>query len=260
MERRHLFDHAVQAYDAVRPGYDAQLFEDIIEYAHIMPGQRIVEVGCGTGQATQPFLDRSCRITAIELGSRMASYTRKKFADYENLEIIHGKFEDCDSEPGRFDMLFSATAFHWIPPEVGYPKARRIIRSGGTLALFWNRPSVNNPEDPLHRRIQSLYDRFVPEWSLKGQKRDPGLAQQFANNLNEIEAYGFRDLKFKLYRSTRTVTGEQYTQLLSTYSDHRSLGEKIRNPFFHAIQETIEDCGNRLVIHDTVDLYLARNP
>lgn len=103
----------------------------------------LLEVGCGTGQATEPFLKTKCKVTAVELGENLASYTREKFKIYKNFNVIRSAFEDYDCDDNQFDMLYSATAFHWIPDEIGYKKAYRIIRSGGTLALFWNRPSPN---------------------------------------------------------------------------------------------------------------------
>jgi SAM-dependent methyltransferase len=165
-------------------------------------------------------------------------------------------FEDYECDDNKFDMLYSATAFHWIPDKIGYQKAYRILKNGGTIALFWNKPSVNSKNNPLHQKIQSLYNQFLPQWSHKVTKNDN--KSRYSGIINQMEYYGFTDIEFKLYHNTRKMTGIEYIELLNTYSDHRALDKSIQLPFFSAIRTAIEEFGNELIINDTVDLYLAR--
>jgi ubiquinone/menaquinone biosynthesis C-methylase UbiE len=162
-----LFDEVVIDYEKSRPKYGIQLFEDVIEYANITRNSSIIEVGCGTGQATEPFLKIKCKVTAVELGQNLATFSREKFKHYINLKIVQSSFEDYVCDDNTYDMLYSATAFHWIPPEIGYTKARRILKDGGTLALFWNRPSLNIKGNALHQKIQAIYQDFLPQFNNK---------------------------------------------------------------------------------------------
>jgi SAM-dependent methyltransferase len=257
LDRKYLFDEIVLNYEKSRPCYSPQLLEDIISYANLAENQSAIEIGCGTGKATEPFLKTKCHVTAVELGKNMASYTREKFRNYTNFEIAEVPFEDYVCAENQFDLLYSATAFHWIEPEIGYRKAYRIIKNGGTLALFWNRPSVNDRDNRLHQKIQSIYHKFLPQWGEKA-KVDRGAQQKRIRN--QITEYGFTDLAFHLYPNTRTMTGEEYVELLNTYSDHRALDDRIRVPFYHAVRTAIEEYGNELEIEDTQDLYLAHKP
>ena len=93
-------------------------------------GMRALEVGIGTGQATRPFLEAGCRVTAVELGEKLAAYSQVKFQNFFNLEILQGDFMKCPLQGDSFDLLYSATAFHWIPEEQGYPKALRLLKAG----------------------------------------------------------------------------------------------------------------------------------
>lgn len=52
---RTIFDQAALDYDEVRPGYPEELIEDVISISAIPKDGRILEIGCGTGQATIPF-------------------------------------------------------------------------------------------------------------------------------------------------------------------------------------------------------------
>ncbi|SFB10009.1 class I SAM-dependent methyltransferase [Clostridium frigidicarnis] len=256
MDKKYLFDKIVLNYEKRRPNYGSKVFQDIINYSGLTKDKSIIEVGCGTGQATEPFLKTQCRITAVELGENLGLYTKKKFKDYTNLEVIISAFEDYKFDDNKFDMLYSATAFHWIPAEIGYKKSYRIIKSGGALALFWNKASVKNKDNIVHRNIQSIYDEFLPQWSKKAINNEDKYL--YSSIINEIKKCGFIDIEFKTYHNTRVMTGVEYIELLNTYSDHIALDESIRIPLFKAIRDTIEELGDEIIINDTVELYLAR--
>lgn len=254
MHRKYLFDEVVINYDKRRADYGIQLFHDILDYAGITAHKSIIEVGCGTGKATGPFLKTGCSVTAIELGKNLALYTKEKYKDYSNLNVIQSAFEDYQCDDNKFDMLYSATAFHWIAPEIGYKKTYRILKNGGTLALFWSKSSVN--DDPLYRKIQSIYNKFLPQWGSDETKNDH--ASRYPIIQKQLAEYGFADFQFHLYHNSRTMTGEEYVELLDTYSDHRALDKVIRVSLYNSIRAAIEESGNELIINDTFDLYLAR--
>jgi ubiquinone/menaquinone biosynthesis C-methylase UbiE len=257
MDLKYLFDETVLNYDKRRPNYGTELFKDVIKYAEITMDKSLLEIGCGTGQATEPFLKTKCKVTAVELGENLASYTREKFKIYENFNVVQSPFEDYECDDNKFDMLYSATAFHWIPEEVGYKKAYRIIKSGGTIALFWNRPSPNHKDNPVHLKIQSIYRELLPQWSDK--ITNPQDRPKYSS-INKIEQYGFVNVEVKQYHNTRKMTGIEYIELLNTYSDHIALEESIKSLLFHSIRTAIEEFGNEIIINDTVELYLAKKP
>ena len=61
MERERLratFDEAAELYDRARPGYPERLYDDLFALSGLSPGDRVVEIGPGTGQATAPMLKR----------------------------------------------------------------------------------------------------------------------------------------------------------------------------------------------------------
>jgi SAM-dependent methyltransferase len=258
MDRKYLFDETAAQYELRRPEYGTQLFNDIYTYGNIGKGNAVIEVGCGTGQATLPFLKAGCKVTAVELGTNLAGYTMHKYRDYDNLRMVNLPFEEFICGVHTFDMLVSATAFHWIPAEVGYKKAFSIIKPGGILALFWNKPSANRADDALHQRIQSIYRELLPQWADKAQA-DGFEAEVEARN-KIIGETGFVDVQTKLYHNTRVFGGDEYIELLDTYSDHRALEAELRMKLYGAIRSAIIEAGNILTIYDTVDLHLARKP
>jgi ubiquinone/menaquinone biosynthesis C-methylase UbiE len=257
LDLKYLFDEAVLNYEKRRPNYGIELFKDVIKYAEITMGKSLLEVGCGTGQGTEPFLKTKCKLTAVELGENLASYTREKFKVYKNFNVVRSAFEDYACDDNKFDMLYSATAFHWIPDEIGYKKANRIIKSGGTIALFWNRPSPNDKDNPVHQKIQSIYRELLPQWSNKVTHSQD---KPKYSSINKIEQYGFVNVVFKQYDNIRKMTGIEYVELLNTYSDHIALGKSMKSLLFDGIRTAIEEFGNEIIINDTVELYLAKKP
>ena len=116
MDLRLTFNEVSAEYDNLRPRYVDELFTDIIQFSAIDKTKRALEIGIGTGQATLPFLKTGCDLTAIEIGDKLAQYSRGKFATYEHFKVLNQDFESVSLEDNSYDLIYSASAFHWIPP------------------------------------------------------------------------------------------------------------------------------------------------
>lgn len=254
MDKRLTFNEDAVNYDKWRPVYCEELFNDIMAYARIAQGTQAIEIGIGTGQATGPFLEAGCELTAIELGEDLAEYSRSKFREYRNFKVCNTTFEDFACPDDSAELIYSATAFHWIPASTGYPKVSRLLRTEGTLALFWNRPFVGREDDELHQNIQRIYQQYRPS-TTKLIEHDTERYNAIDKNLH---AYGFRDVQFKLYHVTRTFSSADYIALLNTYSDHRSMPSAVKERFEEEIAAAIMRFGDVLHVYDTIDLHLAR--
>ena len=67
MDLRKTFNTDEYNYDKSRPAYPKNLFNDIFEYINLSENSNVLEIGIGTGQATLPFLNKGCNVTAVEL-------------------------------------------------------------------------------------------------------------------------------------------------------------------------------------------------
>jgi len=253
------FDTVAAVYDKIRPGYVEELYKTIFEYVKIGEDSRVIEVGSGTGQATEPVLKTGCELTAVEYGANLSEILKEKFKAYKKFHVVTGKFEEVDLPEETYDLVFSATAFHWVPEELGYPKLYSILKKGGAFARFANRPQNCKNEPELGAEIQELYeDYYIKYHGLKsGTKK--WFTEETAKEISLIpEKYGFTDVCYHLFYRERVFTAKEYTQLLGTYSDHIAIEEKIRNEFFSKIEEAITRHGGTITISDTLDLELAR--
>ena len=122
----------------MRPEYPDKLSVDVFQYSALDKTKEALEIGIGKGQATLPFLKTGCELTAIELGDKLAEFSRRKFKEYERFKVINQDFETALLEENSYDIIYSASAFHWIVPEIGLPKVYRLLKTRGSICLvFW---------------------------------------------------------------------------------------------------------------------------
>ena len=252
MDLRLTFNEDEANYDKWRPTYPKELFEEIFKYSQISRSGHAVEVGIGTGQATNPFLQAGIRVTAVEYGEKLAAYCRQKFSDKENFQVVCGKFEEFEPIESC-DLIYSAIAFHWIDTQIGYQKAYQMLKENGTIALFWNRPFVGIPGNPLDRKIQRIYQTYRPDGAGKSQQQTP-----YRDRHEQLVRAGFQQVKTQLFFATRVFSANDYIGLLRTYSDHRALEASVREKFEQEIIRAIEEEGGVVKIYDTIDLHLGK--
>jgi SAM-dependent methyltransferase len=168
---RGLFDDVASLYDATRPGYPEEIVGTVCATAGLRSvpsgsgaagsgaagtgGASVLEIGCGTGQLTRQLSGRGFNLTAIDLGAAMVAAARRNVTD----PMV--TFQACSFEEfagsGPFDLVVSATAFHWVDPVVAWAKTARLLRPGGWLALLSN--GEKYPE-PLRTQLWQLWQKY----------------------------------------------------------------------------------------------------
>lgn len=255
MENKETFDAVAGEYEKYRPVYPQELFQDLIDYAGVNPSADILEIGCGTGQATSGLVERGfTRITCVELGGQLAKIASEKFQAYADVNVIHSSFEDWHGEERSYDLAISATAFHFIEPQYGYRKVSRLLRAGGAIGFFW---TVHVPlYDQVHDEIRAIYQRYAPHLDDR-QKAQPTEVIAERKRLTEQSGF-FHDVTVKEYRSMATYSSDDYISLLNTHSKHQQLSEPIRNQLFHEMKQTIDERGGFIRKPQLVALFLGR--
>lgn len=253
------FDTEASKYEKMRPGYVDELYKEIFAYIPIGENSNVLEIGSGGGQATEPLLKTGCRLTAVEYGQNFSNLLLNKFGHYAGFDVVTGKFEEAVLEKDSYDLIYSASAFHWIPEEIGYRKVYELLKNGGVFARFANHPYRDKYNPELSHAIDLLYDEYYCRYYQTTRKI---LKEYSASDAEErafiARKYGFTDIKYSLFYRERTFSGKEYTELLGTYSDHIAIDEPIRKEFFDKIERAIDDYGGTITIFDTIDLQLAR--
>ncbi len=253
------FDTVADTYGKMRPGYVDALYEMLFAYQPEGEDSCVAEVGSGAGQATEALLRTGCALTAVEYGPQFSSLLKEKFRQYPKFSVITAKFEDMFFEDNAFDLVFSASAFHWVPEKIGYEKVRSMLKPGGAFARFANHPYRAWGNPALGERIDDLYAAFYNPFHNRQRTVIREYSEEEAASLASVaEQYGFRDIRYALFYRERIFSSREYIALLGTYSDHIVLPEQLRSEFFAQIEEAIEANGGSITVRDTIDLQLAR--
>ncbi|MCD6505384.1 class I SAM-dependent methyltransferase [Candidatus Poribacteria bacterium] len=218
--RETIFDQIAKDYEEVRPGYPEELIPE---------DGRILEIGCGAGQATIPFARRGYYMICLDIGKKMAALAAKKCQEYPRVHVYPISFEEWEPEMNSFDLVISATAFHWISPEIGYPKAVQVLKDTGYIAIFSNLHPT--PYTGFFQAVQSVYQSVVPEW--EDPSKGPSTEDKIKSTENYINKTGlFEKVLVKRYHWTKEYTADQYIKLLNTYSNHRCLDQERRETIY----------------------------
>jgi SAM-dependent methyltransferase len=251
------FNEDAERYDRARPRYPAQMFDDLAAAA-VPPGARVLEIGCGTGQATVALAERGYRIVAVELGPEMATVARRNLARFDSVHVVTAAFEDWPLPDDPFDVVFSATAFHWVDPAVRVSKSAAALRRGGLLATVMTEHIAGGSEE-FFAAAQDCYERFDPA-------TPPGLRQRSASDIpkddRELASSGqFGPATFHRYEWELSYTTAEYLDLLLTYSGHRALPAAQRRGLLNCVAGLIDrNHGGRVVKRYLTELRIARRP
>jgi len=252
---RETFNEAAELYDRARPAYPTALFDDLAALSGIGPGCRVLEIGCGTGQATLPLAERGCEIVCVELGANMAAVAERKLAGFPSVRVVVSAFEDWQLPAEPFDVVFAATAFHWLDPAVRVGKAADALRLGGTLATV-STHHVAGGDTEFFNEAQSCYERWDPN-TPSGLRLEPATA--IPSDSEELDRSGrFGPAIFRRYEWDRSYSTATYLETLLTYSGHRALSPEARRNLLACISHLIESrYGGRITKRYMTELRVA---
>ena len=219
------YNHAVDAYRAVRPTYPTAVFDRIERYTNLPASPRVLEIGAGTGQATQQMAARGWRVLALEPGADLARSARAELAEFDTVDVRTSRFENAELTDNAFDLIAAATAWHWIDPTRGIPKAARLLRPDGAIALWWNAHVTDTP-DPRWTPIRRVYEQVAPDLAhlapLTPDRHDYDPAVELATSglFDKVEQHNF---PFSV-----TYTSNDFLALIATSASHRPLPAEAR--------------------------------
>ena len=236
MPEPEIFDEDAHLYDEMRPKYPQELINDIINISGIPEKGSKLEVGCGTGQATLPFASSGYQMTCLDIGENLIKVAKRNLVEYK-VNFYVTSFEEWVPLE-RYDLLISATAFHWIDPVERYQIAYQVLNDDGWMALFWNKHPT--PYTGFFVDVQKIYNEIVPEW--RNPNEGPTTEEWIHEQIREIqESNLFGDVLVNKYPFTVKFTSKDYIKLLNTFSDHRSLEKKQQQRLYAGIEELIKN-------------------
>src|SRR5579863_2837338 len=192
--------------------WDAKLYDDkhsfvwekgkgVVELLAPKPGERILDLGCGTGHLTAEIAATGASVIGIDRSPEMISQARRQFPNLE-FEVADARRLDFERQ---FDAVFSNAVLHWIvePELVVRSVARALVPAGRFVAEFGGKQNVSRLLDAVNR----AYAKFGIESALADNTwYYPSVAEY--SSLLEREGLEVRDAKL-FDRPTRLEDGEK---------------------------------------------------
>jgi len=235
-QRKNWYSEVADAYNRVRPRYPQKLIHRAIELAQLPFGSAILEIGCGPGTATTAFAQLGFSLVCLDPSLEACQLAQQNCASYSNVEIRNTTFKEWELETERFHAVLAATSFHWVSPEIGYPKAA-ALQDKGSLILLWNtQPQL---EYDVYQTLDKVYQAQAP--SLAGYEKTETQEESLRRQGQAaIDSDQFKDVVFEQLTCEVTYSIDDYLALLSTLSPYISLNPLKREALFRGLRERLE--------------------
>lgn len=245
------FNEAAEYYDRYRPSYPFALIEQIVQEASLTAESRILEIGAGSGKASELFLDRGYELLCIEPGPQLAELGRQKHKD-KNVRFVTSRFEHWSGPEKDFDLIFSAQAFHWVPQPEGYRKCGRLLKPGGRLALFWN--FYLQGDSDMEQEIAEVCAQYEVSWFNKLEE----IERRVDRTTSELSAREeFRKTEVYSYPWESRDDAESFINFLRTSNGFIGLPEAQKSELSSKLYEIVDKNGGILQRNYIGTLFIA---
>lgn len=233
------FDQAAETYQRTRPVCPPQLFDDLVRLAGLAAGDRVAEIGCGTGQATVPLAERGLAVTAVELGAELAAVARGRLAGFPSAEVLTTSFEDWEPQGAPFGAVVAVNSLHWIDPPLRYAKPAGLLEPGGAMVVagcHWARPA---DAERFWTDVQANYRAAGYQGSPPPPPEQIG-RWHFPAGAEAL----FEEVASLRYPFQVGYSAEDYLANLATQSSTHALGKARSAEFLSRVRDRLESLGS----------------
>lgn len=206
-----MFNQAADYYDKYRPGYPKDIINSIIEETGMKNGSRIIEIGAGSGKATELFAGRGFNILCIEPGEDLVKIGNDKFKN-DTISFKCSRFEQYDFADQDWDVVLAAQAFHWVPQPQGYEKCADVLKTGGHLAVFWN--MYITYDNALDNELLALSNKYGGFADFLSEKDCETRIHSIVSDIENSKLFSKPKVFRKLWK--QDYTAEEYFGFVST--------------------------------------------
>jgi SAM-dependent methyltransferase len=257
---RRLFGGDPGGYDRGRPEYPSRVYEILTARCGLRPGAATLEIGPGTGLATRRLLALGADpLVAVEPDERLAAYLSGRLrAEGHAVELRVEGFEEAALDATSFDLVVSATTFHWLDQPVALAKVGRILRSGGWLANWWNVFGDSFGVDAFHEATKHVMEPLGrPAANPDGRLPFPLDAEA---RLADLRAAGvFEEIDHEVIPWLARFDPSQIRALYGTFPNVSGLPEPRRSEVLDALAAVVErEFGGLVERTFYTSIYIAR--
>lgn len=249
-----MFDQAADYYDLYRPRYPEGLIKEFVKETKLTKDSKTLEIGAGSGKATEQLKEYGFDIRCIEVGENLVRRGMEKFRSDSNIHYECLRFENMPEDEKRYDAIFAAQSFHWIPQPIGYEKCARLLKPGAYLAPFWNMYVYDSRKE--HEELIELSKRYhgFADFLTFSQAEE-----RITRISNDIEQSGlFFAPKVSRFLWQKEYTVEEYCGFVQTANSFIHLSEKDKQQAYQEIAKLFGKYGGTMTILYQSVLYVAQ--
>ena len=123
-------------YRQHRAGFPADFYARAAQWGAGVSGQRVLDLGTGTGTLARGFGSRGCRVTGLDPAAGLLEQARE-LSRQEGLaiEFVQASAEDSGLPDAGFDLICAGQCWHWFKRQRAAAECRRLLRPGGALLI-----------------------------------------------------------------------------------------------------------------------------
>jgi ubiquinone/menaquinone biosynthesis C-methylase UbiE len=156
---RRRFSGAASTYARHRPSYPAATVDWIVAKAGVTPGDRVADIGCGTGILTRLLAERGLCVVGLDPNHDMLAEARDAGS---TVGYVRAEAAATGLGAASVALVTAAQAFHWFDLDPALFELRRVLRKGGHLAVLWNLRA----ESPFMSEYDALLRRYSDEYTV----------------------------------------------------------------------------------------------
>jgi SAM-dependent methyltransferase len=123
-----------QAYESMMGRWSRRLAPLLAEFAGVESGEKVLDIGCGTGSLTGALLEKDARATSLDQSASFAGYTRERFS--QRASVLRGDAQALPFLDGSFDRVVSQLVFNFVPDiPRAVREAMRVVVPGGVVSV-----------------------------------------------------------------------------------------------------------------------------
>lgn len=132
------FGRTAQDYARYRTVFPTELFGRLAALGLGTPGQRVVDLGAGTGTLGRGFASQGCTVTGVDTAPELLEEARRLDAAQGVASSYRtAPAEDTGLPTGAFDLVCAGQCWHWFDGPRAAAEARRLLAPAGALAVCY---------------------------------------------------------------------------------------------------------------------------
>ena len=250
------YEKVGNAYHFGRTDYPQKLINDIVKLSGIQKDSLLLDIGCGTGKSTLPFVKKGYKILGIDISQDMLRVAKRISRKYETAQYKKISFENAKLPQGSFDLLLFGSSIHWTDKTITYKKIVELLKKDGTVAIFWK--LIDHDSNKFLLKIRSLFVKHCPGYYHAAPSKTRAKRSVKIVTERLIKSNYFTKPIVKKYASLETYTKKNFVNLVNSYSWVASLNKRNKDVFLHELGKIMYNETKTIKIREKFYLIIAK--